>query len=42
MSNLGYKSTDDEMNKLIARLQKILAELDVRIKKLEDKNYDLG
>ena len=42
MSNLGYKSKDAEMNKLIARLQRILAELEIRIKKLEDKNYDLG
>ena len=42
MSNLGYKSKDVEINKLIARLQKVLSELDVRIKKLEEKNYDLG
>ncbi len=36
MSSIGYKSTDDEINKLIARLQQILSDLESRIKKLEE------
>jgi hypothetical protein len=35
MSSIGYKSTDEETNKLIARLQQILSDLEARIKKLE-------
>tara|TARA_Y100001937_G_scaffold15877_1_gene21788 strand:- start:585 stop:701 length:117 start_codon:yes stop_codon:yes gene_type:complete len=35
MSSIGYKSTDQEINKLIARLQQIISELEARIKKLE-------
>ena len=35
MSNIGYKSENDEINKLITRLQQILSELESRIKKLE-------
>tara|TARA_Y100001963_G_C6683982_1_gene401275 strand:- start:870 stop:986 length:117 start_codon:yes stop_codon:yes gene_type:complete len=35
MSSIGYKSTDEEINKLIARLQQILSDLEARIKKLE-------
>lgn len=36
MSSIGYKSTDQEINKLIARLQMILSELEARIQKLEE------
>jgi len=36
MSSIGYKSTDEEINKLIARLQQILSDLEARIKKLEE------
>ncbi len=35
MSSIGYKSTDEEINKLIARLQQIISDLEARIKKLE-------
>tara|TARA_A100001391_G_C4883856_1_gene228901 strand:+ start:456 stop:572 length:117 start_codon:yes stop_codon:yes gene_type:complete len=35
MSSIGYKSTDQEINKLIARLQQIISDLEARIKKLE-------
>tara|TARA_Y100000401_G_scaffold56144_1_gene44461 strand:+ start:572 stop:688 length:117 start_codon:yes stop_codon:yes gene_type:complete len=35
MSNIGYKAENDEINKLITRLQQILSELESRIKKLE-------
>ena len=35
MSSIGYKSRDQEINKLIARLQQIISELEARIKKLE-------
>ena len=35
MSSIGYKSTNTEINKLIARLQKIISDLESRIKKLE-------
>jgi|TARA_R110001583_G_C5390522_1_gene384666 prefoldin subunit 5 len=35
MSSIGYKSTDEEINKLIARLQQIISDLESRIKKLE-------
>jgi|TARA_R100000084_G_scaffold100878_1_gene55646 hypothetical protein len=35
MSSIGYKSTDPEVNKLIARLQQIISDLEARIKKLE-------
>ena len=35
MSSIGYKSTDQEINKLITRLQQIISELEARIKKLE-------
>ena len=38
MSSIGYKSTDEETNKLIARLQQILSDLEARIKKLEQGN----
>lgn len=38
MSSIGYKSTDQEINKLIARLQQIISELEARIKKLEQGN----
>ena len=37
MSILGYKSEDPEMNKLIARLNKIISELENRIENLEEK-----
>ena len=37
MSSIGYKSTDQEINKLITRLQGILSELEARINKLEQK-----
>lgn len=37
MSSLGYKSEDPEMNKLIARLNKILSEIENRIDNLEEK-----
>ena len=36
MSNIGYKSQDEETNKLIARLQDILSNLEARIQKLEE------
>ena len=36
MSSIGYKSTDEEINKLITRLQQILSELEARIQKLEE------
>ena len=36
MSSIGYKSTDEEINKLIARLQMILSEIEARIQKLEE------
>ena len=36
MSSIGYKSTDEEINKLITRLQHILSELEARIQKLEE------
>ena len=36
MSSIGYKSQDQEINKLIARLQQILSELEARIQKLEE------
>ena len=35
MSNIGYKSQDEEMNKLIARLEQILSEIEARLDKLE-------
>ena len=35
MSSIGYKSSDEEINKLIARLQQIISDLESRIKKLE-------
>lgn len=35
MSSIGYKSTDEEINKLITRLQQIISDLEARIKKLE-------
>ena len=35
MSSIGYKSTNQEINKLIARLQQIISDLEARIKKLE-------
>ena len=35
MSSIGYKSQDPEINKLIARLQQIISELEARISKLE-------
>ena len=35
MSSIGYKSQDPEINKLIARLQQIISELEARIRKLE-------
>ena len=35
MSSIGYKSTDQEINKLITRLQQIISDLEARIKKLE-------
>jgi hypothetical protein len=35
MSSIGYKSTDPEVNKLIARLQQVISDLEARIKKLE-------
>tara|TARA_R100000808_G_C2154269_1_gene165142 strand:+ start:2230 stop:2346 length:117 start_codon:yes stop_codon:yes gene_type:complete len=35
MSNIGYKSQDAEINKLIARLQQIISNLEARIRKLE-------
>ena len=35
MSSIGYKSTDEEINKLITRLQQIISDLESRIKKLE-------
>lgn len=35
MSNIGYKSQDAEINKLIARLQQIISDLEARIRKLE-------
>ena len=35
MSSIGYKSTDEEINKLIARLPQIISDLEARIKKLE-------
>ena len=35
MSSIGYKSTGEEINKLIARLQQIISDLESRIKKLE-------
>tara|TARA_R100000306_G_C4266982_1_gene88174 strand:- start:35 stop:154 length:120 start_codon:yes stop_codon:yes gene_type:complete len=37
MSSIGYKSTDDEINKLIARLQQIISEFEARIRTLEKK-----
>ena len=37
MSSLVYKSEDPEMNKLIARLNKIISELENRIENLEEK-----
>ena len=36
MSSIGYKSTDEEINKLITRLQQIISDLESRIKKLEE------
>ena len=36
MSSIRYKSTDEEINKLITRLQLILSELEARIQKLEE------
>lgn len=36
MSSIGYKSTDEEINKLITRLQMILSEIEARIQKLEE------
>lgn len=38
MSSIGYKSPDPEINKLIARLQQIISDLEARIKKLEQGN----
>tara|TARA_R110002012_G_scaffold295331_1_gene491799 strand:- start:280 stop:396 length:117 start_codon:yes stop_codon:yes gene_type:complete len=38
MSSIGYKSTDPEVNKLIARLQQVISDLEARIKKLEQGN----
>jgi hypothetical protein len=35
MSSIGYKSQDQEMNKLIARLEQILSEIEARLDKLE-------
>ena len=35
MSSIGYKSQDEEMNKLIARLEQILSEIEARLDKLE-------
>ena len=35
MSSIGYKSQDPEINKLIARLQHIISDLEARIRKLE-------
>lgn len=35
MSSIGYKSQDPEINKLIARLQQIISDLEARIRKLE-------
>ena len=37
MSNVGYKSKDVEINKLIDRLNNIITELEERINKLEKK-----
>ena len=35
MSSIGYKSKDEEMNKLITRLEQILSEIEARLDKLE-------
>ena len=35
MSSIGYKSQDQEMNKLITRLEQILSEMEARLDKLE-------
>lgn len=35
MSNIGYKSNDEEMNKLITRLEQILSDIEARLDKLE-------
>ena len=38
MSSIGYKSKDNqELNKLITRLQKIISELEARIRTLEKR-----
>ena len=35
MSSIGYKSTTQEVNKLISRLNQIIRELEERVDKLE-------
>tara|TARA_R100000656_G_scaffold103185_1_gene75083 strand:+ start:30 stop:146 length:117 start_codon:yes stop_codon:yes gene_type:complete len=35
MSSIGYKSTNQEVNKLISRLNQIIRELEERVDKLE-------
>ena len=35
MSNIGYISNDEEMNKLITRLEQILSDIEARLDKLE-------
>tara|TARA_R110000824_G_scaffold35707_4_gene111674 strand:+ start:543 stop:662 length:120 start_codon:yes stop_codon:yes gene_type:complete len=37
MSSIGYRSKEDEVNKLIARLNQIISRLEERLNKLEKK-----